>query len=264
MNTKQCEVIILPIDAKPILDQIYKWNTIPPEGDGVIGTFNEYGANNPSSMAIPQHLYIVSNEEMKVDDWLYNEVQKSIVLVDCQANADLANVTKYRRKIIASTDLQLVFNQKIFPVTVPIFPEIPQSFISLYIEEYNAGRKIEKVDVEYEQYGDVPYYYIYGNCKYECKYKGDWFDLTNGEVEMSKSEENLDTIATKHYYSAFTNPDSTINIKSLKDSWTREEVEDLCKNAFDSGMGCIISQLPSINSNVDVLKGFTKWIKENL
>lgn len=77
-----------------------------------------------------------------------------------------------------------------------------------------------------KQYGEVPYYYIYGNCKYECKYKGDWFDLTNGEVEMSKSEEELDAMATKHYYSTEI---------VLKNSWTREEVEEFIKNSYSYG-----------------------------
>lgn len=48
---------------------------------------------------------------------------------------------------------------------------------------------------------NILYYYILGNCIYECRYEGDWFKLTNGEVESTKSEEHLIELnAIKIYY----------------------------------------------------------------
>lgn len=53
----------------------------------------------------------------------------------------------------------------------------------------------------YTQYGNVDYYYNLGNCKYECKHKGDYFELTNGSVEKTKSEDELISLnAIKVYY----------------------------------------------------------------
>ena len=251
MNTKQCSIIILPTNTATKL----MFN--PKDENRLESTPNYHESSIFTKFGkLPQHLYIVSNEEIKEGNWFIDIWNNEIMQMDKPTKdmLDAGMLHNPHAKIIASTDLQLFRqvncstcdgtgkivtscslsgftacdNKQCKEDTFKLYlPQIPQSFISLYIEEYNKGNKIEKVEVEYEQYGDVPYYYIYGNCKYECKYKGDWFDLTNGEVEMSKSEKELDTIATKHYYSAFTNPDSTINIKSLKDSWTREEVVNL-------------------------------------
>lgn len=41
--------------------------------------------------------------------------------------------------------------------------------------------------------------------------------------------------------------------------YSKEEV----KNAFDSGMGYIISQLSYFSSNMDTSKGFNKWFENN-
>ena len=41
--------------------------------------------------------------------------------------------------------------------------------------------------------------------------------------------------------------------------YSKEEV----KNAFDSGMGYIISQLSYFSSDMDTSKGFGKWLEDN-
>ena len=63
--------------------------------------------------------------------------------------------------------------------------------------------KLTKEEHPTKMLGDVPFYYEFGNCLFECKYKGDYFFMTNGEVEFSKSEKELenDPIAIKHFYS---------------------------------------------------------------
>jgi len=45
--------------------------------------------------------------------------------------------------------------------------------------------------------GDVPYYYVYGNCIMECEREGNYFRITNGEVEMSKPESELIALGAK-------------------------------------------------------------------
>jgi hypothetical protein len=93
--------------------------------------------NNGSWYA--QHLYIVSDEEIKEGDWYLNiprnEVQQyennHIEIQNLKQSADKV------KKLIATTDTSLNL------------PTIPQSFITHFINEYNKGNVIDKVMVEY-------------------------------------------------------------------------------------------------------------------
>lgn len=67
-------------------------------------------------------------------------------------------------------------------------PQIPKTFILHYISEFNKGNKIEKVEVGYD-------------------------------LDMSLEEDAINFPNLK------INLDNTINIKSLKESWSREEVK---------------------------------------
>lgn len=49
----------------------------------------------------------------------------------------------------------------------------------------------EDLKIPTKKFGETNYFYIHGNCIYEQKYKGNYFQLTNGDVEMTKSEEEL-------------------------------------------------------------------------
>jgi len=110
------------------------------------------------------------------------------------------------KKIIASTDSTLGLSEvgkAGYSVDEfhSLILSLSQEFISLYIQEYNKGNQIKKVWVEYEDNGEEDWI---GN-----NYDGEpsW----NEKIELKVS------------------PDDTINIKLLKDSWTRDEVIALIK-----------------------------------
>ena len=102
---------------------------------------------------------------------------------------DIFKLGKYgvnnAKKIIATTDTSLGL------------PLIPESFIKYYISEYNKGNIITDVEVEYEDNGE----------------EGWIGDDYNGEPFWNEKLELK------------VNPDNTINIYPIKNSWNREEFE---------------------------------------
>lgn len=159
-----------------------------------------------SEFRIPQHLYIVSDDEINVNDWIYQTVTKSIIKAPFNVNND-----ERFRKIIATTNTNLTIKYLKGRIYDPSksceyygfksgvglqshlrnepMPQIPQDFIKLYCEK--GG--IDKVEVEYIG-----------------------FTLYND-------------------FTLIINSDNIINIKTIKDSYTREEVIELCQKAYDSG-----------------------------
>ena len=129
------------------------------------------------------------------------------------------------KEILASTDTSLTIEGKcccMKPESGGCYqcnkslPQIPQSFIEYFIFEYNKGNTITEVMVEYESIG------AYANPKYNSDY----------QLKI--------------------NPNNTINIKPIKDSYSRDEVIKLIK---------LFANNYAYASN-DV--GYNKWIKENL
>lgn len=120
--------------------------------------------------SISQHLYILSNEEIKVNDWIYDTINKivyqvgsimnnNIICPKCQFTCHKNNA----KKIIATTDSflkQLIiptgFKSGIGALSHSKEIELPQpskEFIKAYIESYNKGEVIEDVLVELETIG---------------------------------------------------------------------------------------------------------------
>ena len=149
-----------------------------------------------------QHLYILSNEEIKEGDWFINReyfIEKDgkfeYGVWQCDKNFINSNDCY---KIIASTDSSLIYKKQDrlqdFLYKNKIIPSIPQSFIDKYISEYNKGNMIEEVMVEYE-------------------------NIINQETQLGNYD-NLPLI--KEVIKI--NPDNTINIKSTKDTFTLDEM----------------------------------------
>lgn len=115
---------------------------------------------------------------------------------------------------------------------VPIYkslPQIPQSFIELFVSEYNKGSVITDAMVEYEEGLNKPLH------------------------ESLRSSSHLIFKRLK------INPDNTINIKTIKNSWNKEEhIADLFK---------VWKHLRLHFRSTDeetMKKEFNEWIKENL
>lgn len=98
-----------------------------------------------------QHLYIISNEEIKEGDWYC-----SLAGIVSQHNGTEV-LPEGWKKIIATTNesLHIPFvtpgNEELEVYEYTILPKPSDSFIKKYIEEYNASRTILKVLVEYEK-----------------------------------------------------------------------------------------------------------------
>ena len=129
-------------------------------------------------------------------------------------HVDLLDIDAGEKKIIATTDSLTTDWMK---CSEPLIPSIPQSFIDKYVSEYNKGNKIEEVMVEYKNTPIAIHNEIIGS---ECLLK--------------------------------LNPDNTINIQSIKDSWTKREVVQLF----------IKYNLENKDHLLD--KNLFKWLKENL
>lgn len=116
-----------------------------------------------------QHLYIISDEEIKEGDYVYVE---SLGIIKCSEsllrNKDIKNDKK--GKVIATTDTSLEYLKE-YPCggwdggqlvpNVPLphkLPLIPESFINLFIERYNEGNIIDKVEVELIDNGHEEWY----------------------------------------------------------------------------------------------------------
>ena len=94
-----------------------------------------------------QHLYIISDDEIKEGDWFINLFNNVIV----QAHNWIYVSTC--KKIIATTDTSLTIDCIINKNKVYHLPQPSQQFITKYIESYNKGEVINDVLVEYESSG---------------------------------------------------------------------------------------------------------------
>mgnify|MGYP003478487935 CR=1 FL=1 len=94
-----------------------------------------------------QHLYIISDDEIKEGDWFINLFNNVIV----QAHNWIYVSTC--KKIIATTDTSLeIVSKGINPVYEKL-PQPSQQFIEQYIESYNKGKVITDVLVELKSSG---------------------------------------------------------------------------------------------------------------
>lgn len=168
---------------------------------------------------VGHHLYIISDDEIKEGDWCYNPASKSIFKTDSRAPHWFSEC----RKIIATTNNSLTEDRQktAFVVTGHPLPQPSQQFIQKFVKEYNKGDVITDVLVEYEQKSKGFINALKGNYNYE----------------------NILKINLK---------DNTITIKKVKNSWNREEVIKLLRDAH----------LDIVDGNYS--KGLNKWIEENL
>lgn len=210
---KKCKVVMLPTNEKA-------------NGMGIIvlnKQFNSLGLGYGNNIDNQQHLYIISDEEIKKGNWCINDNHDTLYQSDWNVNE-----TTNWSKVIATTDISLIFNHKEFPVTVPLLPSPSQSFIDKYISEYNKGNIIIDVMVEYE-------------------------DRLHYENTIYKDSNKLELKVSK---------DNTITIKRIKDSWSREEVKSLVIDGMRFMNSYIINH-DTLHGQV-AKQVANNWIEENL
>jgi hypothetical protein len=166
------------------------------------------------------HLYIISDEKPKVGDW-------SINLNSQYAHKELCSIDN---EIELKNYVNSVGNdcRKIIATTDPSLglPSPSESFIKAYIEAYNNGNVIEDVLIEVE-----------------CPQCQEW-----GYVSQCRNNCNQKFLQPKL-------KDNNIIIRKVKDSWTREEVQQLL-----SDLGADLYHKRIGNG----LASIEKWIEENL
>lgn len=160
-----------------------------------------------------QHLYILSDEEIKEGDWcigndkIHAKSPDEFFIAQCtsvvngwiylEGHEGEGNNPDYTKKIIATTNTSLKFGED-FPgvIRYKTLPQPSQSFIEKYVAEYNKGNMITDVLVEYEECKP-------GMCKIN--------NMTCGHSGCSKPFLKI-------------NPkDNTITIRKMKDSWSKKE-----------------------------------------
>ena len=172
--------------------------------------------NQSSYYHTGQHLYIVNDDEIKEGDWVLSKLNELVLLKKNYTNFNY-------KKIIATTDKSLnhiKHNESVpYPKGQQIFlPQPSKEWIEYYISEYNKGNCLKEVFVEYE------------------------IDYQNDGDSCSE------------YYWLKINPDNTINIKSAKENWNKNEVIQVlndCIKDCDSESGFRYDD-------------FEIWIEQNL
>ena len=208
------------------------------------------------------HLYIISDDEIKEGDWFINNYKEEVFQCVDEAHAKTLKATSEYgwKKIIATTNTSLFIetpnqcdgckskiplddyihrNEKEIGMACSkdkyrdYLPQPSQQFIQKYIEEYNKGNIIDSIMVEYELISNEEYF----------------LNTINPDENVPYFDENLKI-----------NPkDNSLNIKKIKDSYTREEViefgnkvKEYCKDGWKP------------DSLHRVFFEWDKWIEENL
>lgn len=217
-NSKTLQVVMLPTNEKSKL---------------VLSYCKELAINWTHDLAkfddaTYQHLYILSDEEIKKGDWVYRDTgtifQMTKELSEYYKSISNTDVHK-KYKIIATTDKSLMYLESDYSCYLP---QPSQSFIEHFVEEYNKGNVITEVEVEYNEI--VVFKQV----------------LNEGFGSYYHKEEPEFVLEI--------NPDNTINILTKKDSWSREEVIELIKKfTKDNTVGFIVW-----------VEDFDSWFEKNL
>lgn len=181
---KENTLIMVSSEKEPQINQI-----VSRKSDNRLAIVNELTVEDPNRhLHTTQHLYIISNEEIKEGDWFvlrnkeikkcYKAINQYEVSYDLVENQYDLESRAFCKKIIATTNPELWR----FEFSEDRVAKIGIDFVERFVKEWNKGNKIEKVMVEYESVwfegDDNP-----NNCKEELKLR------SNGTVIISPIEE---------------------------------------------------------------------------
>jgi len=169
-----------------------------------------------------QHLYFTSDEEIKEEDWYIDD--KNVIRQSITSDKDHWKTRPDYKKIIATTDRSLLkpYTEQTLN-DVAILPQPSKAFIKKYCE---LGG-IDEVMIEYIKYAEA----------------------LNGK-----------SLTPHNIYKLKINSHNKITIHPVKDSWSEEEVKELCRSAWSSGYNT------GYYDSEDTPSGGTAedWINENL
>jgi hypothetical protein len=103
-----------------------------------------------------QHLYILSDEEIKEGDYFYSTSLREKEIIQCREICFLT-FGMVRPKVIATTDKSLtkLFGAKADYDVIEL-PQIPESFLPIFLEAYNSGNPMTEVELEYDNISIFP------------------------------------------------------------------------------------------------------------
>jgi len=176
------------------------------------------------------YLYILSDEEIKEGDWMYRKGAEPITIKQAEKGTTSPRLSSLGwLKIIATTDNSLTFLKKARPDhSDPVswyYPQPSQSFLEVFVREYNKGNVIKEVMVEYET-------------------------IINQETQLG----NKDNLPLTKEAIKINFKDNTITIKRVKENWSREEVKSIILDFADFNG----------SFKRDGVDWIDKWIEQNL
>lgn len=218
---KEVQVHLLPTDKRSwILVNTY----IDPEKHSqhpVLGWnyFRELAVNNSVSELEArgykyQHMYLTSDEEIKDGNWYLRHYHVQGIfsgLKVFQWEDDGDKLDETCRKIVATDDPKVLKEVDRDNDKWQLFPSPTKEFIIDY-----CNNPVDKALVEYRDF------FTEGNYSNTCTACGKFFHGTD----------KLGFICKDCGEMLLVNPDNTINIKRIKDSWSREEVEGIIEKIF--------------------------------
>ena len=209
---KKCKIVMLPTNQKTKYLMVYS------DVEKTKGKLILNGLKNDEYKEY-QNIYIISDNKIKEGDYCYSYKMNKIVKSTCDVSREANKNIGFWEKVIATTDKTLSQTNR------TEIPQPSQQFIQKYIEEYNRGNIITDVLVEYELISNEEYF----------------LNTINPDENVPYFDEDL-KINPKY---------NTISIKKVKDSWNREEVENLIYTAMKDRCYTTIAE-------------WKKWIEENL
>lgn len=272
---QECDVVMLPTDKKSdmfICNDILSYTN---KHQNILAGVKKY----PVAY---QHLYILSNDEIKKGDWILytNPNTKRTFIKKCSSvtstyfdyerqTLEIREIPiKWARKIIATTDSSLRLNSVKVSTSsdftlgqisknMPYLPQIPQSFIEKYITEHNKGNVISKVLVQLENDYEEP--------------QGDYFRIKlnqNNEIEVqSQLNRNVEVDFMSPFELPKALPDDVF-YKSLDDVDKKQAILDkisiqILKELYQMGFNDGWNEMGNTEYSHDSeVRGFDKVIEE--
>lgn len=194
---EKAQVIMLPTKDKTNINLFKNNISITP-----VILSNKFGETEVSKS---QHLYIISDEEIKVGDY----ISDGYIVWKWNDDSSLLG----RKKVIATTDTSISKPEKGYNWNSVVYPQPSQGFIEKYIKEYNKGNIITDIIVEYEEILKC----------YRC-----------GKTEPNCVNTSKNCIGSFGGFKQLkVSSDNTITMYSIKNSWTREEVMEIIHRLKD-------------------------------
>jgi hypothetical protein len=180
-------VVMLPTNQEAIRSGIYLYN------NKLSKLYIATSGNDKDIISQPQHLYILSDENIVEGDWCINSYDNQIwQYKPSPCPMPYWGNKNTLRKIIATTDTNLIAlfgnDGEIYGKMKEGLPQLSQSFLNKFIEQYNKGVVISDIMVEYD--------------------------------EEPTDDGNADKYAELHVKPKV----NTVIIRSMKDSWSKDEV----------------------------------------